>query len=1084
MSHDNGGGIESWERIVKKMLGAVAHRVLTCVFLLCVTTPSFAQVAPEVTRGLLWLTQQVQPDGTLSGQATSIAAPLQSRAESATAFKLLSTVPPSLVDAIAADTENNTEYLARQVMALVGSGRDASAQTRDLLSRQNSNGGFGAALDYASNPLDTAFALMAMNKANVVSPINTSSFSNAINYLLLTQNANGGYGLDDNLPGSYLSALVSTALQMSPTSPDLMISVNKTNIWLLSMQQADGTWGTVANTCLVYLALAGTTSDTALQDSVTAAILARQDANGAWNGDPYVSALALRALVARPLSQPANGNVVGQVSDASTGQAVVGAVVLIQQLSGLQGASDTGGKFALSNLPAGSYSMTISAPGYTAKVLAFVAKNANTADVGVVALAPDSGIIQGVATDAGTGLPLNGVSVTVVGKNIVSAVTQVDGSYTLSGVTPGAIKLSASKSGYARVAAEGSVVAGAVQAFSPSLKTLVTTGGITGRVVDGVSQLALAGVSVAVGVAPAVITGADGRFNVSGMAAGTAVATISLAGYAPKALSAIIAAGSIADFQNITLDKTAPPPSKTGVIQGLVKDDATGLPLAGVAITVGGSVNLTSNTGANGSFSLPLVKPGNVTLTASKAGYANAVGAGSVVAGATIVFSPRLQLVPSTGITGQLVDSVSKAPLAGVAVALDGATSSTVSDATGRFSFLKVTGGNHTLAFVLSGYAAKSVPLLVSAGIVADLQAIALVKSATMIALSGKVSDSKTQQGIAKANVSILGSGFSALTDSAGNYRIENITPGLATVRYGALGYTGETVTLNLSTLGEVSLDRALQPGQGASLTLALSTDQPHYAAYAPLSIQAQVHNSGGQAMAGAISATIVDEQGNYIDSIEATRTDANGIVTSSVDFPPGDTGVALTWNSRAVPPGNYTIVARLRQAQAASTTSGAIELAQQRASFVVDPTQAIESVRITPLPAYANVGAVEHIGFKIDAVNRSNIVVSSKLSYQLQTPTLALIAGGAVTLDLLPGESSKSILLDGVQYKFVESGAHPSTLTAVDGTMPAQLTGMPIAVAPGTRIELLHTITPAAITPDGDKRIRIDIRLQGVEQK
>ena len=64
-----------------------------------------------------------------------------------------------------------------------------------------------------------------------------------------------------------------------------------------------------------------------------------------------------------------------------------------------------------------------------------------------------------------------------------------------------------------------------------------------------------------------------------------------------------------------------------------------------------------------------------------------------------------------------------------------------------------------------------------------------------------------------------------------------------------------------------------------------------------------------------------------------------------------------------------------------------------------------------------------------------------------------------------------------------IEPCAGPGRVAGIDFTS-RPMRRKPIAVAPGTRIEPSYSVAPAALTPDGDKRIRIDIRLQGVDQK
>src|SRR5260221_12306251 len=134
--------------------------------LLCVATAHAQPLSPEVSRGLAWLQGQVQADGSLANEASSVATGLQSRAEAAQTFKLLSAIPVGLTDAIAAEVDDNTEYLARRIVSLRLAGRDPSTLLTALAARQNSDGDFGGGPAFDSNALDTAWALIALRSSS------------------------------------------------------------------------------------------------------------------------------------------------------------------------------------------------------------------------------------------------------------------------------------------------------------------------------------------------------------------------------------------------------------------------------------------------------------------------------------------------------------------------------------------------------------------------------------------------------------------------------------------------------------------------------------------------------------------------------------------------------------------------------------------------------------------------------------------------------------------------------------------------------------------------------------------------------
>jgi hypothetical protein len=112
----------------------------------------------------------VQADGSLSNEASSIATSYQNRTEAVPTLTALAGLPLVVVDAIAADTEDNTEYLARRILTLRLADRDVSALIGALASRQNDDGGYGGAPGYESHALDTAWALLALSLASAGRP--------------------------------------------------------------------------------------------------------------------------------------------------------------------------------------------------------------------------------------------------------------------------------------------------------------------------------------------------------------------------------------------------------------------------------------------------------------------------------------------------------------------------------------------------------------------------------------------------------------------------------------------------------------------------------------------------------------------------------------------------------------------------------------------------------------------------------------------------------------------------------------------------------------------------------------------------
>ncbi len=197
-----------------------------------------------VSEGVTWLATQQNTNGSFGGTSASLATPIHSTTEALRAYQALGqTSQPVFAPALNflnADTEVNTEYLARKIIVNVQAGNDVTALINELLIHQNLDGGFGDQPGYDSSSFDTAFALEALATANY----NSGQFVAAtVGYLLNHQNANGGWAEGDNDSSATLTALTHRALGFYRViyigvSTALANSQN----YLLAQRNASGLW--------------------------------------------------------------------------------------------------------------------------------------------------------------------------------------------------------------------------------------------------------------------------------------------------------------------------------------------------------------------------------------------------------------------------------------------------------------------------------------------------------------------------------------------------------------------------------------------------------------------------------------------------------------------------------------------------------------------------------------------------------------------------------------------------------------------------------------------------------------------------
>lgn len=563
-----------------------------------------AQPAPEVLRGLAWLQGQIQPDGSLLGEGASIAAPFQSRSEAALTLRLAGPVPGPLLDGIASDAASGVEPLVRRAVALSAAGRSVSGLLAELRALQNSDGGFGGAAGYQSHALDTALALLALRLEPPATAV-----PRALAYLRGVQALDGSFAVAGR-SDAYVSSLVLSALGAHASAFDVSATLPRLVGWLQSQQAPGELWGgSVFLTAAAYESLHPFLPLEPTGSAVRAFLVSRQAADGSWDaGDPYASALAIRALVltAAAPSNPTLSVIRGRVLDAQTGQPLAGVTVTLAGAAG--GSLVTGGDGVIEfrELAPGPYSLGLSIAQYGTLEAAVVAQAGRVANLGDLLLAKEAtatvGTVRGVVSDAATGLPVAGAVIHVSTGG--GALTDAGGSYQIVDVPPGPLVVEASKAGYASQSGAGTLQAGGVLLFSPALVPGANdaTATLVGTAVRDSDGTPLAGVTIAVtGASTAVATtGADGGYVISGLQPGTLGVLASLSGFDDVSGAITIVGNSTVSFSPRMRPTGTPGGAST--VSGRVVDAGTGEPIRGTLVS--SSAGQSVVTGANGRFAL------------------------------------------------------------------------------------------------------------------------------------------------------------------------------------------------------------------------------------------------------------------------------------------------------------------------------------------------------------------------------------------------------------------------------------------------------------------------------------------------
>jgi hypothetical protein len=575
--------------------------------------------SPEVVRGTIWLQNQVQLTGALTNESMSIATTLQSRSETLLTLNLLSSIPSALADQLSADTEDNTEFIARRAVTLSVAGRDASALTTLLVSRQNLDGGFGGATGHESNALDTAWVLMALAQNSLS---NQSAALNARAFLLAAIQSDGGIAANNDAVRVSVNALALLALQMSPSDLNTATALKKITAWLLLKQGLDGSWlGDSYLTALTLSSVSPLVSDPAISANTRVYLTGLQGVDGSWGGgDPFLTAIVLRALAyVPPVNSVLTSSIIGHVVDNNTATALSGATIILSGASSATTITAIDGGLSLPNLVAGSYSLQISKAGYNTYTNSYQLSAGQTLDTGAIVLnqVSSASIVRGQITEAATGKPLNGVTI-LLNAGVSTTVTDANGLYAFTSVKPGVVSVSTDLAGYTSASGTGSVLAGQTLIFSPALYatgvTAPTTGHFIGKVVAAGGSTPLAGVSILLNGTMAGVTVADGSFDLT-LPLATYAVVFSSAGYDSASASFLLTAGAIVNAGTISLTKQV----TSTTISGVIKDQVSGNPINGAQVQILNGVLVT--TGIDGSYSLSGLSGTSFDLRVSATGY-------------------------------------------------------------------------------------------------------------------------------------------------------------------------------------------------------------------------------------------------------------------------------------------------------------------------------------------------------------------------------------------------------------------------------------------------------------------------------
>ena len=408
-----------------------------------------------------------------------------------------------------------------------------------------------------------------------------------------------------------------------------------------------------------------------------------------------------------------SGSISGTVTDSVTNAAVAGASVTCTGTPTCTGTTtDSSGKYTLSSLAPGTYTVQVAATGYgTLSAADTVTTGAAPTDN--FSLVPNAGSISGVVTDSVTNAVKSGASVSCTGTpSCTPTSTAGDGSYSLGSLTEGTYHVTVAATNYGSQTIDVTVGPGGTPTKNFAL--VPNSGTIRGTVTDS-NSTAISGASVSCTGTPtctATTTGTDGTYTLSPLTEGTYQVTVSKSGYATQTIGVTVGPGGTPtqDFSMTTAN---------GSISGTVTDSVTTAAMSGASVSCTGTPACTpTSTAGDGSYSLGSLTEGTYHVTVAATNYGSQTIDVTVGPGGTP--TQNFALTPNSGaISGTVTDSVSKAALSGASISCTGTPicSGTSTDINGQYTLSGLVEGTYHLTVSKSGYVTQtSVPVTVTPG--------------------------------------------------------------------------------------------------------------------------------------------------------------------------------------------------------------------------------------------------------------------------------------------------------------------------------------------------------------------------------
>jgi hypothetical protein len=250
------------------------------------------------------------------------------------------------------------------------------------------------------------------------------------------------------------------------------------------------------------------------------------------NRDPFEYNLTYPLIAVFPYPAEIDTTITGYVYDAVSGQGLNGAILQIHGTS-IQAATDPDGRFSLTDLPAGTISITTMALDHEA-VLVSPTVVPGASGTFQFSLPPATeGAVAGIVTDADTGEPIRHVRILIGENSLLATESETDGTYTLVGVPAGNYFVTAMHPEYVTAESSPIVVEDAITTtVGFTLTRRSETGDLDGTITDKNTGSPINDATLTVqGTDITASTDNNGHYQLSDLPAGLAAIAIDASGY-------------------------------------------------------------------------------------------------------------------------------------------------------------------------------------------------------------------------------------------------------------------------------------------------------------------------------------------------------------------------------------------------------------------------------------------------------------------------------------------------------------------------------------------------------------------------